>query len=212
MSRDSLVAAASKLVKNADVDIDFDPHAFLTLQRGALLAAAVPLPRDVALAPAVGGFARWATLASLSESALYLPVAAAFVRVSGHSQRGMPVPHTSMADGAMSARRVAHRTIPPALTPAAWPMQLHYLEAVDTHFRRGHCIPCDSGGRPRPAAGSRQRLCTASGSGPCRPGGTSSLVPFAVASGFAFPVTAGTHSDTRSGTGAGAVTNPRCRP
>ena len=136
-SRDSLVAAASKLMSDAEVDIDFDPHAFLTLQRGALLAATVPLPRDVALAPAVGGFARWATLASLSESALYLPVAAAFVRVAGHSQRGMPVPHTSMADGAMSARRVAHRTIPPALTPAAWPMQLHYLEAVDTHFRRG---------------------------------------------------------------------------
>ena len=59
-SRDSLVAAASELVRHADVDIDFAPHAFLTLQRGALLAASVPLPRDVALAngPAVGSFAR----------------------------------------------------------------------------------------------------------------------------------------------------------
>ena len=137
MSRGSLVAAASKLVHNADVNIDFDPYAFLTLQRGALLSASVPLPRDVALAPAVGGFARWATLASLGESALYLPVAAAFVRVGGHSQRGMPVPHTTVADGAMSTRRVAHRTMPPALIPAAWPTQLQYLEAVDTHFRRG---------------------------------------------------------------------------
>ena len=112
-------------------------RAFLTLQRGALLAASVPLPRDVASGPAVGGFARWTTLASLGESALYLPVAAAFVRVGGHSQRGMPVPHTAVADGAMSARRVAHRTMPPTLLPVAWSMQLQYLEAVDTHFRRG---------------------------------------------------------------------------
>ena len=49
----------------------------------------------------------------------------------------MPVPHTVVSDGAMSARPVARRTLPPALRPAAWPMQLQILEAIDTHFRRG---------------------------------------------------------------------------
>ena len=134
-SRASLVDTADRLVKSLNPGLEFAPHTFLIMQQSNLLAVACPL---LGRTPgrAAFSYAKWSTLANLAGSAVYTPVASAFARVAAYCRHGVPIPDVTVRDGARVAKRVLTLPWTPSAVPAAWPLQLQYLTAVDSLFRR----------------------------------------------------------------------------
>ena len=133
-ARQARVDVASRFCATLNLPCGFDPHSFLVFDRPWLSVVACPL---LDLVPgAAYEFAAWRTLAEVSNCDVYLPIIAALSRVASHCQRGTPVSLRDVSDGAMRARRIVALPYTPSSVPSAWPSQLHYLEAVDTHARR----------------------------------------------------------------------------
>ena len=149
-ARQARVDVASRFCATLNLPCGFDPHSFLVFDRPWLSVVACPL---LDLAPgAEYEFAAWRTLDDLANCDVYLPVTAALSRVVSHCQRGTPISLVDVADGAMRARRIVALPCTPSSVPSAWPSQLHYLEAVDTHARR---VLSAMGGAAPPQAVSR---------------------------------------------------------
>ena len=134
-SRASLVDTADRLVKLLNPGLEFAPHTFLIMQQSNLLAVACPLLGRYPQCRAFS-YAKWSSLSDLAGSVAYTPVASAFARVAAYCRHGVPIPDVTVRDGARAAKRVLTLPWTPSAVPAAWPLQLQYLTAVDTLFRR----------------------------------------------------------------------------
>ena len=134
-SRASLVDTADRLVKLLNPGLKFAPHTFLIMQQSNLLAVACPLLGRYPQCRAFS-YAKWSSLSDLAGSVAYTPVASAFARVAAYCRHGVPIPDVTVRDGARAAKRVLTLPWTPSAVPAAWPLQLQYLTAVDTLFRR----------------------------------------------------------------------------
>ena len=134
-SRASLVDTADRLVKFLNPGLEFAPHTFLIMQQSNLLAVACPL-LGRALECRAFSYAKWSSLSDLAGAVVYTPVASAFARVAAYCRHGVPIPDVTVRDGARAAKRVLTLPWTPSAVPAAWPLQLQYLTAVDTLFRR----------------------------------------------------------------------------
>ena len=132
-TRDARVDIAKAYVATLPLGLGFEPHAFNAFSTPYLSCVAVPAlgysaPRNTA-------YSRWCTIDELADSDIYLPLSSAFSRVSSHAQRGMPIALCDVKDGALSARPLLQLPISPSANAAAWPLQLQYLETVDSHLR-----------------------------------------------------------------------------
>ena len=133
-TRDARVDIANAYVATLPLDLGFEPHAFNAFSTSYLSCVAIPAlgystPRNTA-------YSRWCTIDELADSDIYLPLSSAFSRVSSHAQRGMPIALCDVKDGALSARPLLQLPISPSANAAAWPLQLQFLETVDSHLRR----------------------------------------------------------------------------
>ena len=145
--RDSAVNLAHEhlMTLMTDAKAAYRLHGFLVHSTSSLTVVAFCLPYDASQDRAdLLPFALWATLSDLALSPLYVPVASTLARIAAHSQRGIPVPHRTVPDGAVSATPVLTLPYSPSSLPSAWPNQLHLLECIDLHLRRVlNSVPAD---------------------------------------------------------------------
>ena len=132
-TRDARVDIAKAYVATLPLGLGFEPHAFNAFSTPYLSCVAIPAlgysaPRNTA-------YSQWCTIDELADSDIYLPLSSAFSRVSSHAQRGMPIALCDVKDGALSARPLLQLPTSPSSNAAAWPLQLQFLETVDSHLR-----------------------------------------------------------------------------